>query len=69
MIHYLRLMVSQGITLNPSKFQFSQRNIEFGGFSITSDEVKPLAKYLNAIKWFPTAKNITDIRCGSFFEI
>ena len=49
MIHYLRLMASQGITLNPSKFQFSQRNIEFGGFYITSDEVKP-AKYLNAIE-------------------
>ena len=61
-IDYLQLMGTKGITLNPSKFQFSQRDIEFGGFSITSDEVKPLAKYLNAIRSFPTPKSITDIR-------
>ena len=62
MIDYLNLMGNNGITLNPQKFQFSQRDIEFGGFSITSDQVKPLAKYLNAIKLFPTPKTITDIR-------
>ena len=62
MIDYLNLMGNNGITLNPQKFKFSQRDIEFGGFSITFDQVKPLAKYLNAIKSFPTPKTITDIR-------
>ena len=59
MIDYLHLMGSNGIISNPSKFQFSQQTI---GFSITSDEVKPLAKYLNAIRSFPRPSNITDIR-------
>ena len=50
------------VTLNPQKFQFAQRNIEFGGFSLTSNEVKPLPKYIESIKLFPRPSNIADIR-------
>ena len=62
MIDYLHLMGSEGVTLNPQKFQFAQRNIEFGGFSLTSNEVKPLPKYIESIKLFPRPSNIADIR-------
>lgn len=61
-IDYLHLMGTEGVTLNPQKFQFSQRNIEFGGFSLTSKEVKPLSKYIDSIKSFPRPSNIGDIR-------
>ena len=51
-----------GIVLNPDKFQFAERVIEFAGFRISDDCIEPLPKYLDAIREFPTPKNITDIR-------
>ena len=43
-IDFLTLVGSNGITLNPKKFQFCQREVEFAGFQITQDSVKPLPK-------------------------
>ena len=51
-----------GITLNPSKFVFAAENVEFAGFEITNDSVKPCPKYLDTIRNFPTPQNLTDIR-------
>ena len=48
--------------LNPDKFQFCQHEIDFAGFRVTDQEVKPLPKYLEAIKNFPRPTNISDIR-------
>ena len=57
--------VSQaGIVLNPEKFQFANRSVDFAGFRISESTVEPLPKYLNAIRDFPTPKNITDVRIG-----
>ena len=61
-IDHLELLGRSGITLNPEKFQFCQREIDFAGFRVTETEVKPLPKYLNAIRDFPRPKNIKDIR-------
>jgi len=61
-IDYLELMGKKGVVLNPSKFQFSQKEIDFAGFHITENEVRPLDKYLDAIRQFPTPRNISDIR-------
>eukprot|EP00794_Sanderia_malayensis_P002522 gene2522-2915_t len=36
--------------------------VEFAGFEITNDSVRPCAKYLDAIRHFPTPTNITDMR-------
>ena len=44
MVDYLELVGRESIVLNPKKFKFSQRNIEFVGFEILSNEVKPLTK-------------------------
>ena len=41
---------------------FAQDNVEFAGFEITSDAVRPCKKYLRAIMEFPTPRNITDVR-------
>ena len=61
-IQFLTLVGRSGIVLNPSKFQFAQRSVDFAGFRISESCVEPLPKYLNAIQQFPTPKNIKDIR-------
>ena len=55
-IDYLELMGREGIIINPSKFQFAEKQVDFAGFTITEDEVKPLPKYLDAIRDFPQPK-------------
>ena len=61
-IDYLTLIGKNGIIINPKKFQFCERQVEFAGFLITNDRVKPLPKYLDAIRNFPRPTNISDIR-------
>lgn len=62
MIDYLELMGKEGIVLNPSKFQFAETKVNFAGFRITEQDVRPLNKYLDSIKHFPTPTRIADIR-------
>lgn len=59
---WLDICGQNGITLNPDKFTFGQDTVEFAGFEITLDSVRPCRKYLQAILDFPTPQNITDIR-------
>ena len=47
--------------MNPEKFQFCQKEVEFAGFRISADLISPLPKYLDAIRDFPQPVNITDI--------
>ena len=61
-IDFLILVGRNGIILNPGKFQFSQKEVNFAGFTITDTEVKPLTKYLKAIAEFPIPERTTDIR-------
>ena len=56
-----------GIVLNPEKFQFCQREVNFAGFRISSGSVSPLPKYLDAIKDFPRPINITGMQ--SWFSL
>ena len=51
-----------GITLNPEKFVFGADAVEFAGFEITMDTVRPCKRYLDAIRDFPTPTSITDVR-------
>ena len=61
-VNWLDLCGRHGITLNPDKFVFAADTVEFAGFEITSDSVRPCQKYLDAIRHFPTPNNITDMR-------
>jgi hypothetical protein len=54
--------VESPLNFNPSKFAFGQDTVEFAGFEITPDSVRPCQKYIHAILDFPTPKDITDIR-------
>ena len=51
-----------GITLNPKKFVFAAETVQFAGFEITNDSVRPSRKYLETIQNFPTPRNVTDVR-------
>jgi hypothetical protein len=61
-VNWLDLCGRNGITLNPEKFVFGANTVEFAGFEITNDSVRPCKKYLDAIRHFPTPSNITDMR-------
>jgi hypothetical protein len=66
-IRYLDRIARNGIIISPAKFEFCAREIEFAGFRVTWNGVKPLARYLDAVAKFPRPTNITDIR--SFFGL
>ena len=60
--NWLDICGRHGITLNPDKFKFAQDDVEFAGFEITNDTVRPCKKYIRAISDFPTPQNLTDVR-------
>ena len=63
-INFITLCGNNGIILNQdaAKFQFCLKLVNFAGFCITPTEIKPLEKYINAIREFPTPKKLADIR-------
>ena len=64
MIDFLELLGRNGLVLNSDdeKFQFAQRDVKYAGFHITEKEIRPVEKFLRAIREFPTPTRITDIR-------
>ena len=59
---YLTLCSNAGIIFNKKKFQFGEEEVNFLGFRITMDSIKPNPEYLQAILDFPRPKNITGVR-------
>ena len=61
---YLYLSGRNGITQNPIKFRFCQKEIEFAGFLLGWDSFRPSNGKLSAIKNYtmPDLPSITDIR-------
>ena len=51
-----------GIVLNPDKFQFAGRSVDFAEFRVSDLTIEPLLKYLDAIRDFPSPCSTTDIR-------
>ena len=51
-----------GCIFNPQKFQFAQETVDFLGFRITPNGMKPHPDFLRTIQENPTPKNITDMR-------
>ena len=52
---------------NAEKFHFAKDEVDFAGFTITKDGIKPTEKMSAAVKDFPTPTHITGIR--SFFGL
>ena len=61
---YLKLCGSNGVTLNPDKFKFCRREVEFVGYFLGWEDYRPTGDKLSAIKNFPMPEqpSITDIR-------
>ena len=59
---FLTLCSKNGVVFNKKKFQFCRDEVEFAGFSIGKNTVKPSEKILESIKDFPVPKNISDVR-------
>ena len=61
-IDFLTRVGRAGIVLNPGKFQFAERSVDFAGFRVSDNNIEPLPKYLDAIREFPSPTSATDIR-------
>lgn len=61
-IDLLTRLGQSGIVLNPGKFQFAERSVDFAGFRVSDSTIEPLPKYLDAIRDFPSPSSTTDIR-------
>ena len=61
-VDWLDICGNNGVTCNPEKFDFGQDEVEFAGFEITNDSVRPCVKFFEAIQDYPTPRSISDIR-------
>ena len=59
---YLTLCGQNGIIQNPDKFTFCEKTVDWAGFRLGPDGVRPLPSNADAIRSFPTPRNVTDIR-------
>ena len=50
------------IVFSPEKFAFARDTVEFAGFEITTEGIRPTAKYIKSIKNFPTSINISEVK-------
>ena len=61
-LDFLELLGNNSVILDKKKFQFSNKTVDFARFKITDTKIKPLRKFLSAIKDFPTPSKVTDVR-------
>ena len=59
---FLSRCSKNGVVFNKDKFQFCKDEVEFAGFLIGKDYVKPAPKILESIRNFPVPKTISEIR-------
>ena len=58
----LRLLCENGLTINTDKCEFAKEEIEFFGFIISKDGVKPTMNKIEAILNYPTPQNVKELR-------
>ena len=59
---YLTLLGNNGILQTPAKFQFCEQEVDWSGFRITKDWVKPMPHISQCIRDFTTPINRIDMR-------
>ena len=59
---FLTLVGSHGIIQNPKKFVWGREEIEFVGFWLTADGMRPTDETLKAIEEFPRPTDISGVR-------
>ena len=65
-VEWLDICGHNGIILTPEKFKFGRKELDFAGFEITMNSIRPTGEFLTSIENFPTPKSIVDLRawCG-----
>ena len=61
-VDYITHCSQNGVVFNPTKFRFSQTEIDFAGFHVTKDCIKSAKSLLDAISSFSKPTNIRDAR-------
>ena len=62
-VEFIDVCGKNGVILNtPPKFGFAMKTAQFAGFELSPTSVCPCPKSIEAIQYFPTPRNITDIR-------
>ena len=59
---YLKLCGDNGITFNEEKFQFCQMEVDFAGFKIMANGIKPSDQILKDIAEFPEPTTLSKAR-------
>ena len=59
---YLTHCNARGITFNEDKFKFGRKEVEYLGFIITEDSVKPSTEFIEGIRDFPEPKDLSGVR-------
>ena len=59
---FLTKCSNAGMVFNPAKFQFSEKQVDYLGFTISDQGIRPQDQFLDNIRTFPTPNNITDVR-------
>ena len=61
-VNYIDVCGRNGVIFNPEKFVFAEDTVDFAGFTVTPDSLKPTLKITKAIKDFPTPSSIKGVR-------
>ena len=61
-LDYISQCADKGVVFNPDKFHFADMEVEFAGFLVTANGVKPTKRMTEAILHFPTPTNISGVR-------
>ena len=59
---YLNITGNAGIIMNPDKFVFGKKRLEFIGFKLTEEGIEPSKEMLKSIANFPKPKNLSGVR-------
>ena len=61
---FLKLCAENGVTINPEKFKFARREVDFVGYHVGWNSFKPSENTMTAIKNFPMPEepSLSDIR-------
>ena len=66
---FLVLCAANGITFNPEKFRFAQKELDFVGFNVGWDSYRPSENTMHAIKNFPMPPEPTLADIRSWFGL
>ena len=62
LLNYIDLCGRNGVIFNPEKFAFAEDIVEFAGFDVTLDAIKPCLKMTKAISEFPVPTTLKQLR-------